>query len=309
MERFRRGDDSAFDRIVERHSAEVAALANRLLGWPGDVDDVVQEVFLSAFLGLQEVPGRVPSADVALYHHGEQVPQLPVPSTAVPATVRIGDPETVADLRSEAATEPRWTRRPSPGSAGRCRPCREVPGSHRSEVPAGAREPGDLRTARDHGQRDAGPPEPGQEKTERAIGRFVRGEIVNEEKIKTLLQRADELAGEPVFGRVTRRRDSPADSPAADHQDGGAPGSRQQRRPCHRTADHPSCEWRDLNPSRSESPRWKSRSGSCRPRRRRRCKLVQEVLEKDRQQRRLAALEAELASIPDPVQTGRAAGG
>lgn len=31
-------------------------------------------------------------------------------------------------------------------------------------------------------------------------------------------------------------------------------------------------------------------------------KLVQEVLEKDRQQRRLATLEAELASIPDPVR-------
>ncbi len=31
-------------------------------------------------------------------------------------------------------------------------------------------------------------------------------------------------------------------------------------------------------------------------------KLVQEVLEKDRQQRRLAALEAELASIPDPMR-------
>jgi tetratricopeptide (TPR) repeat protein len=31
-------------------------------------------------------------------------------------------------------------------------------------------------------------------------------------------------------------------------------------------------------------------------------KLVQEVLEKDRQDRRLAALETELASIPDPLQ-------
>lgn len=31
-------------------------------------------------------------------------------------------------------------------------------------------------------------------------------------------------------------------------------------------------------------------------------RLVQEVLEKDRQQRRLAALEAELASIPDPTR-------
>lgn len=55
---FRRGDDSAFDRIVERHSAEVAALANRLLGWPGDVDDVVQEVFLAAFLGLRKFRGE-----------------------------------------------------------------------------------------------------------------------------------------------------------------------------------------------------------------------------------------------------------
>lgn len=55
---FRRGEDSAFDKIVERHSAEVAALANRLLGWPGEVDDVVQEVFLSAFLGLRRFRGQ-----------------------------------------------------------------------------------------------------------------------------------------------------------------------------------------------------------------------------------------------------------
>jgi len=54
---FRRGEDSAFDKIVARHSAEVAALANRLLGWPGDVDDVVQEVFLAAFLGLRKFRG------------------------------------------------------------------------------------------------------------------------------------------------------------------------------------------------------------------------------------------------------------
>ncbi len=54
---FRRGEDSAFDKIVERHAAEVAALANRLLGWPGDVDDVVQEVFLAAFLGLRKFRG------------------------------------------------------------------------------------------------------------------------------------------------------------------------------------------------------------------------------------------------------------
>jgi RNA polymerase sigma-70 factor (ECF subfamily) len=58
VERFRRGDDSAFDRIVEQHSAAVAALANRLLGWPGDVDDVVQDVFVSAFVGLKRFRGQ-----------------------------------------------------------------------------------------------------------------------------------------------------------------------------------------------------------------------------------------------------------
>jgi RNA polymerase sigma factor (sigma-70 family) len=57
VERFRRGDDSAFDGIVERHSAEVAALANRLLGWPGDVDDVVQDVFVAAFVNRRKFRG------------------------------------------------------------------------------------------------------------------------------------------------------------------------------------------------------------------------------------------------------------
>ena len=51
---FNRGDESAFDRLVERYATDVAALANRLLGWPGDVEDVTQEVFLSAFLGLKK---------------------------------------------------------------------------------------------------------------------------------------------------------------------------------------------------------------------------------------------------------------
>ena len=55
--RFRRGDDAAFDRIVERHSAEIAALANRLLGWPRDVEDIVQDVFVAAFVGLKDFRG------------------------------------------------------------------------------------------------------------------------------------------------------------------------------------------------------------------------------------------------------------
>lgn len=57
VERFRRGDDSAFDRIVEAHAAAIATLANRLLAWPQDVDDVVQDVFVSAFTHLARFRG------------------------------------------------------------------------------------------------------------------------------------------------------------------------------------------------------------------------------------------------------------
>jgi len=54
VEEFNRGDESAFDTIVRQYSAEIALLANRLLGWPGDVEDVTQETFLAAFLGLKK---------------------------------------------------------------------------------------------------------------------------------------------------------------------------------------------------------------------------------------------------------------
>ncbi len=54
VEKFSRGDETAFDRIVEGYSADIAVLANRLLGWPGDVEDIVQDVFLAAFLGLKK---------------------------------------------------------------------------------------------------------------------------------------------------------------------------------------------------------------------------------------------------------------
>ncbi len=43
---------------MAQHAAEVAALANRLLGWPGDVDDVVQDVFVAAFVGLKKFRGE-----------------------------------------------------------------------------------------------------------------------------------------------------------------------------------------------------------------------------------------------------------
>jgi len=53
VEQFNRGDETAFDRIVEQYSSEIAALANRLLGWSGEVEDVTQDIFLAAYLGLR----------------------------------------------------------------------------------------------------------------------------------------------------------------------------------------------------------------------------------------------------------------
>jgi RNA polymerase sigma-70 factor (ECF subfamily) len=54
VEQFNRGDESAFDRIIEQYSSDIAALANRLLGWSGEVEDVTQDIFLAAFLGLKK---------------------------------------------------------------------------------------------------------------------------------------------------------------------------------------------------------------------------------------------------------------
>jgi RNA polymerase sigma-70 factor (ECF subfamily) len=51
-------DLASFAGVVERYSADVAQLANRMLGWPGDVDDVVQEVFLAAYLNLKGFRGQ-----------------------------------------------------------------------------------------------------------------------------------------------------------------------------------------------------------------------------------------------------------
>jgi RNA polymerase sigma factor (sigma-70 family) len=49
VERFVRGETAAFVQVVADHREFVARLAHRLLGWPGDVEDVVQDVFLSAW--------------------------------------------------------------------------------------------------------------------------------------------------------------------------------------------------------------------------------------------------------------------
>ena len=51
VQAFARGDRTAFEQVVACHQGRVTRLVHRLLGWSGtaeDVDDLVQEVFLSA---------------------------------------------------------------------------------------------------------------------------------------------------------------------------------------------------------------------------------------------------------------------
>ncbi len=45
---FVRGEHEAFERIVATYQPRVSRLAWRLLGWTGDVEDVVQDVFVAA---------------------------------------------------------------------------------------------------------------------------------------------------------------------------------------------------------------------------------------------------------------------
>ena len=52
------GAEAAFEDMVAAHQAEVTQLAYRLLGWSGEVDDVVQEVFLAAYLHRSRFRGE-----------------------------------------------------------------------------------------------------------------------------------------------------------------------------------------------------------------------------------------------------------
>ncbi len=58
VERFNRGDASAFSELFKRHQKDVARLVVRMLGSTGDVQDVMQEVFLQVFRSLPEFKGN-----------------------------------------------------------------------------------------------------------------------------------------------------------------------------------------------------------------------------------------------------------
>lgn len=56
--RFQAGDVTAFDEIVAVHQEQMVRLVHRLLDAPDEVEDVVQEVFLSALQNLKRFRGE-----------------------------------------------------------------------------------------------------------------------------------------------------------------------------------------------------------------------------------------------------------
>ncbi len=55
--RFQRGDESAFDELVERHRRRVYSLVTRLAS-SGEADDLAQEVFIAAYKTLPSFRGE-----------------------------------------------------------------------------------------------------------------------------------------------------------------------------------------------------------------------------------------------------------
>ncbi len=51
-----------FDNLIAEHEARIRRLVFRLLGWSDEAEDVVQEVFLSALLGLKTFRGQSAAA-------------------------------------------------------------------------------------------------------------------------------------------------------------------------------------------------------------------------------------------------------
>ena len=57
-QRFAEGDSAAFEAVVAIHRPRITRLVYRLLGWPTDVDDMVQEVFLAALTQCRKFRGE-----------------------------------------------------------------------------------------------------------------------------------------------------------------------------------------------------------------------------------------------------------
>lgn len=62
LERARRGEPDAFDRLYRLHARSAFTLALRITGQPDQAEDVVQDAFLRAFEGIARFRGDAPFA-------------------------------------------------------------------------------------------------------------------------------------------------------------------------------------------------------------------------------------------------------
>jgi len=71
--------------VVARYQTRVARLAQRLLGWVGEPEDVVQDVFLTALRKSGRISRTLVVVDVAGDDHGQSMPP------AIAGATRCGD--------------------------------------------------------------------------------------------------------------------------------------------------------------------------------------------------------------------------
>jgi tetratricopeptide (TPR) repeat protein len=124
---------------------------------------------------------------------------------------------------------------------------------------------------------------------------------VNEEQIRQLLAKADEAAGEPTFRCITT-----PDIRRQAHRRRlvrvAVPTSLAAAVAIAAAVSVISLHTEESQPQPQQSASLEEQVKQLQARTDATLKLVQEVLERDRQDRRLAALETELASIPDPLR-------
>ncbi|MEI9949621.1 MAG: sigma-70 family RNA polymerase sigma factor [Pseudomonadota bacterium] len=58
VERCKAGDGLAFREMFRNHRADVARLALRMTGRPGELEDLVQEVFLQVYRSIKDFRGQ-----------------------------------------------------------------------------------------------------------------------------------------------------------------------------------------------------------------------------------------------------------
>ena len=58
IERCKAGDSLAFREVFRNHRADVARLVQRMTGRPGDLEDLVQEVFLQVYRSIKDFRGQ-----------------------------------------------------------------------------------------------------------------------------------------------------------------------------------------------------------------------------------------------------------